>query len=91
MPHTPREKKKVLTRVRRIKGQLSAIETSLEDDVECADVLQQVAAVRGAVNGLMRQILESHVRETLGPGDTSDEERADHVEELAELLRSYLK
>lgn len=53
MPHSPKEKKAVLTRVRKLKGQLLALESALEDEVECSAVLQQIAAIRGAVNGLM--------------------------------------
>ena len=53
MPHSPADKKKALTRVRRIRGQLDALERALEDGADCAPVLQQLAAVRGAVNGLM--------------------------------------
>ena len=53
MPSTPEEKKKVLTRVRRIRGQIDALERSLEGDAECRAILQQTAAVRGAANGLI--------------------------------------
>ncbi len=58
MPSTPEEKKKVLTRVRRIRGQIDALERSLESDAECRAILQQIAAVRGAANGLMAEVLE---------------------------------
>lgn len=90
MPHSPREKRRVLARVRRVKGQLDAIERALEEGEECQAVMQQIAAVRGAVNGLMRQVLEAHIRETFGP-DASAEQRMDEIEEINELLRSYLK
>lgn len=65
MPSTPEEKKKVLTRVRRIRGQIDALERSLEGDAECRAILQQIAAVRGAANGLMAEVLESHIRKRL--------------------------
>ena len=55
MPHSPEEKKKVLTRVRRIRGQCDALERALLAGEDCAPVLQQIAAIRGAVNGLMSQ------------------------------------
>ena len=54
MPHSPEEKKRVLTRVRRIKGQLEALERALDAGAECAPVLQQIAAVRGAVPNPLR-------------------------------------
>ncbi len=91
MPHTPQEKKRVLARVRRLKGQLSALETALIEGVECGDVLQQIAAVRGAVTGLMRQVLESHMRETLAMGDITLAQRTAAVDEVSDLLRTYLK
>ena len=72
MPSTPEEKKKVLTRVRRIRGQIDALERSLEGDAECRAILQQIAAVRGAANGLMAEVLESHIRETFCLLYTSD-------------------
>ncbi len=90
MPHTAKEKKRVLTRVRRIKGQLGALETALEAGSECTAVLQQVAAVRGAVNGLMLEILEAHIRETFG-GAAEQLPQAEAVDEVNALLRSYLK
>ena len=91
MPHSPHEKKRVLTRVRRIKGQADAIERALEADADCGAVLQQIAAIRGAVNGLMSEVLEAHVREEFGHAARSDTEREARVLELAGLVRSYLK
>ncbi|RAL22902.1 hypothetical protein DL240_08390 [Lujinxingia litoralis] len=92
MPYTEREKKRVLARVRRVKGQIAALENALEEGTECRAVLQQIAAIRGAVTGVMRQVMESHVRETFGSGaDLPPEQRDEDVEELNELIRSYLK
>ena len=59
MPHSPADKKKALTRVRRIKGQAEALERALESGADCAPVLQQLAALRGAVNGLMAEVMEA--------------------------------
>ena len=66
MPHTIKEMKQLLTRVRRIKGQADALETALEQGGDCSAILQQIAAIRGAVNGLMAEVLEGHIREHLG-------------------------
>lgn len=87
MPHSPEDKKKALTRVRRIRGQAEALERALEVGADCAPVLQQLAAMRGAVNGLMSEILESHVREQLH-AERSVDELAD---DITTLVRSYLK
>lgn len=91
MPHTPQEKKRVLTRVRRIRGQADALERALEAGADCGAVLQQIAAIRGAVNGLMSEVLEAHVREEFGQAARSEAQRAARVQELTGLVRSYLK
>ncbi|EFA4825719.1 formaldehyde-responsive transcriptional repressor FrmR [Escherichia coli] len=91
MPSTPEEKKKVLTRVRRIRGQIDALERSLEGDAECRAILQQIAAVRGAANGLMAEVLESHIRETFDRNDYYSREVSQSVDDTIELVRAYLK
>lgn len=91
MPHTIHDKKRLLTRVRRIKGQAEALEKALEREVECSAVLQQIAAVRGAVNGLMAEVLEGHLREHLGADDVTPEQRKEDLEQVVSALRSYLK
>ncbi len=63
MAHTLKNKKSLLTRIRRIKGQSEALERALEQEAECGAVLQQIAAIRGAINGLMAEVLVGHVRE----------------------------
>ena len=91
MPHTVRSKKQLLTRVRRIIGQSQALEKSLEQETECFAVLQQIAAIRGAVNGLMAEVLDGHLREHLGAEDVSNEQRQEYLEQVSQILRSYLK
>jgi len=91
MGHTIRSKKPLLARVRRMKGQLEALERALDSDAECGAVLQQIAAVRGAVNGLMAEVLEGHIREHLGSETLTAEERMAEVDTLAGAVRSYLK
>ncbi|HEY9544623.1 MAG TPA: metal/formaldehyde-sensitive transcriptional repressor [Solimonas sp.] len=88
MGHTVDDKRPLLNRVRRIQGQLSSLEKALEAEVGCAAVLQQIAAVRGAVNGLMAQVLEGHLRQHLVPtaADVDDE-----LESVIRVLRSYMK
>lgn len=91
MSHTIANKKKLLSRVRRIKGQSIAIESALEGDPDCMAVLQQVAAIKGAVNGLMKEVLEGHIREHLGAEDLTQEQRKNEVEQVITILKSYLK
>ena len=91
MPHSPEEKKKVLARVRRIRGQCDALERALEAGADCGPVLQQIAAIRGAVNGLMSEVLESHMREELAQPDASPAQRQAGIDAAVALVRSYLK
>ena len=91
MPHTVEGKKHLLTRVRRIKGQAEALEKSLEKGSECSAVLQQIAAIRGAVNGLMLEVLEGHLRDHLGTDVIPPEQRKEDLEQVVAVLRSYLK
>lgn len=91
MPHTTRNKKALLTRVRRIRGQASALEQALEQDTECMAILQQVAAIRGAVSGLMTEVLEGHIREHLGAEEIPPGQRSKELEQVVAVLRSYLK
>jgi DNA-binding FrmR family transcriptional regulator len=86
MPSTPEEKRKTLVRVRRMRGQLDALEKALEGETACRAILQQIAAIRGAANGLMAEVLESHIRETFG-----DEEDSHSVSDTIDLVRTYLK
>ena len=95
MPHTPKEKKLAITRLRRIRGQAEALERAIEDEVECGALLQQMAALRGAVNGLISDILEGHLRETFDPQVASTKMtkkiKQQRLESALALVRSYLK
>lgn len=91
MSHTVHDKKKLLARVRRIKGQTGALEIALEQETDCAAILQQIAAIRGAVNGLMLEVLEGHMREHLGAEETTHAERLEDLDQVVRVLRSYLK
>jgi DNA-binding FrmR family transcriptional regulator len=91
MGHTSKDMKQLLTRVRRIKGQAAAIESALDQETGCSSILQQIAAIRGAVNGLMLQVMEGHIREHLGSENVSVRQRQDDLDEVLGVLRSYLK
>ncbi|HEV7325643.1 MAG TPA: metal/formaldehyde-sensitive transcriptional repressor [Bosea sp. (in: a-proteobacteria)] len=99
MPHSPDEKKRAISRLRRIRGQAEALERAVESGVDCSALLQQIAALRGAANGLMAEVLESHLRETfglaLGNGPRGEEEAGFEPEAeldgIIRMLRTYLK
>ena len=88
MSHTVLEKTKLLHRVRRLRGQVEAIERALEGEAGCAPVMQLIVSVRGAANGLMAEVIEDHLRHHVaGPA----EGRAAAAEELIAAVHSYLK
>ena len=92
MAHTVREKSKLIARVRRIRGQVEALERALEGETGCADVLQLIASVRGAMNGLMAEVMEDHIRfHVVDPAREADPDRAKGAEELIDVVRTYLK
>jgi DNA-binding FrmR family transcriptional regulator len=92
MAHTVREKSKLLSRVRRIRGQVEALERALEEEKGCSEVLNQIAAARGAMNGLMVEVLAEHIEmHVANPDISSSVERIKGAEELIEVIRSYLK
>ncbi|WP_353154245.1 metal/formaldehyde-sensitive transcriptional repressor [Herminiimonas fonticola] len=85
------DNKKLLARVRRMQGQVGALEKALEQGGDCSAVLQQIAAIRGAANGLMGEVLESHIREHLGADVVAPDQRQEEIEQIVKILRSYLK
>jgi DNA-binding FrmR family transcriptional regulator len=90
MGHTRESKQKLLSRVRRIRGQVDAIEKGLNAEQECGDLLQLIAATRGAINGLMNEVVEGHIRHHVLSAKPRSSERQG-AEELIEIVRSYLK
>lgn len=91
MSHTAREKTKLLNRVRRIRGQLEAVERALEAEQGCSDILHLLAAARGGMNGLMAEVIEDHIREHVASPSLPDVERVKGADELVDVVRSYLK
>ena len=90
--HTIREKEKLLGRVRRIRGQVEAVERALEAEAGCEKVMHLLASTRAAMSGLMAEVIEDHVRTHLvdpekHPGALNDEA----TDELLAVVRTYLK
>lgn len=90
MAHTIEEKKKLLNRVRRIMGQVAAIEKALDQEADCSDILHNISACRGAMDALMAEVIEGHIRYHILDGDTTDEQ-ARAADDLVSALRAYLK
>ena len=91
MAHHVADRDKLLARVRRIAGQVAAVERQLNEDADCATTLQLVASVRGAVGGLMEELIESHVKEHVALPGLTDAARAQAAEELLAIIRRYGK
>jgi len=92
LAHVIRDKNRLLNRVRRIRGQIDAIEKSLSEGAECSHVLNTVAACRGAIDGLMAEIIEGHIRfHVVDPDRRPTSERAKATQELIDVIRMYLK
>ncbi len=92
MSHTVRSKQKLLQRVRRIRGQVEAVERALEEEAGCEKIMHLIAAVRGATSGLMAEVLEDHVRTHLvdaerHPGALNLEA----TDQLLDVVRTYLR
>ncbi len=92
MGHVEREKLKLLNRLKRIRGQIEAIERAVENDSECARVLQQATACRGAMDGFIAEVIEDHIREhMIDPAAPRDDPRVQAAEELVSIVHSYMK
>ena len=89
MAHTTRNKAELLIRVRRIRGQVESLENALtEEDHDCSKILQLIAGCRGAMDGLMAEVLEGHIR--LHVANPRAHDRAVATEDVILLIRSYL-
>jgi len=92
MSHVAAEKAKLLNRVRRLRGQIEAIERAVEADDECADVLQQATSCRGALDGFIAEVIEDHIREHMvDPSAGRETPQVLAAEELIEIVHQYLK
>lgn len=90
--HTVRDKTKLLNRIRRIRGQVEAVERALDEEQECAGLLQTLAACRGAINGLMSEVIEGHIRShVLDPTRKPTPAQEEASGQLIDIIRAYLR
>ncbi len=90
MSHTQHNKKKLIARINRLKGQMDAVERALEAEKPCGEILQLLSSIRGALNGLTGEVLDDHLHEH--DLHASDEKaRSEAVEEISEVLRTYIR
>lgn len=86
MPNNPIHKFSAIKRIKKIRGQCDALERAINNDVNCSDILQQIAALRGATNALMSEVLESYLEE-----EFTNTDNREHIDQLKKLVKTYLK
>ena len=91
MSHTVRKRKKLSLRVARIRGQVEALTRALEGEAECGDVLRLIASARGAMDSLMAEVIEGHIRDHAFRGARAKSEEGQAADDLVDIIRSYLK
>ncbi len=92
MAHTIGGKKKLINRVRRLQGQIDAVEKAIHEEQDYGKVLQLIAAARGALNSLMAEILEGHICfHIVNPDGKPKSKQTSAARELIAVVRSYLK
>ena len=92
MSHVAKEKAKLLNRLKRMRGQIEAMERAVDADNECATILQQATACRGALDGFIVEVIEDHIREHMvDPKAGREDPRVLAAEELIDIVHQYLK
>jgi FrmR/RcnR family transcriptional regulator, repressor of frmRAB operon len=92
MAHTIRDKTKLLNRVRRIRGQIEAVERAIDQEQDCSDILHAIAACHGAIKGLMAEVIEGHIRfHVVDPDRQPTSDQAQAAQELIDVIKAYLK
>ena len=92
MAHIIRDKKRLLNRIRRIRGQAEAIERALEKEADCSEILHTISACRGAINSLMTEVLEGHIRfHLVDPDHRPTSAQAVAAQELIDVIKQYLR
>jgi DNA-binding FrmR family transcriptional regulator len=92
MGHLTKNREKLLHRIARIRGQLNAVENGIADEEDCAAVLQTLVSCRGALNGLISELLEEHVRNhVVDPAKNPSSRQSRGAQRLIDILKTYLK
>jgi len=91
MSHTIRKKKQLAQRVARIRGQVEALGRALDGQAECGDVLRLIASARGAMDSLMAEVIEGHIRDHAFRGARAKSEEKQAADDLVGIIRAYLK
>ena len=92
MTHTVADKQKLLNRVRRLRGQIDALERGLDAEAGCTEIMRLLTAARGAINGIMAEVVEDHIHMHMIDDDRTPSRReAQAADELLDVLRTYIR
>jgi DNA-binding FrmR family transcriptional regulator len=92
MTHIADEKQKLLNRVRKLRGQIDALDRALQADAECGEIMRLLTAGRGAINGIMAEVIEGHIRtHMIDANRTPSRREKEAARELIDVLRTYIK
>ena len=92
MAHVAEEKQKLLNRVRRLRGQVDALERALDAEEGCSEVMRLLAAARGAINAIMAEVVEDHILlHMIKPDSKPSRAQQESLDELVDVLRTYIR
>jgi DNA-binding FrmR family transcriptional regulator len=92
MSHTIKNKNELVLRAKRIQGQVEALVRGLSEEKDCSEVLQLMSAARGAMNSLMAELLEGHIRShVMDPKRRASAAQAEAADEVIHMVKAYLK
>ena len=92
MKHAIEDKRRLLNRVRRLRGQIEALERALEAEAGCIEVMRLLTASRGAISGIMAEVVEDHIQmHMLDPERKQSRTEIEATDELLDVLRTYIK
>ena len=92
MAHVADEKQKLLNRVRRLRGQIDALERALDAEEGCSEVMRLLAAARGAINAIMAEVVEDHILlHMIKPDAKPARAQQESLDELIDVLRTYIR
>lgn len=86
---SPEEKKALLTRLKKIEGQIRGIEKMVDDEMYCPDILMQVSAATSALNSFNKVLLACHIKSCVTNDIKAGNEES--VDELVKIMQKLMK
>jgi len=85
------DKIKILSRLKRIEGQIRGIQGMIIEERPCSDIMIQITAVRSALNQVSKLILENHVNSWFKLTNSSEDYSQNMISEVMDLILRYIK